>query len=52
MKNHKTRYEKGDENIWWGDDDWLPKEKKRRKIRRERNKRDKIGDRNSQDSFF
>jgi len=52
MKNYKTRYKKEDESIWWGDNDWVPKEKRRRKIRRERNRRDKLGGRYSQDSPF
>ncbi|MGD9345395.1 MAG: hypothetical protein PVH84_06000 [Candidatus Aminicenantes bacterium] len=52
MKNHKTRYDKEDENSWWGDNDWPPKEKRRRKLRWERNRRDKFSSRHDQDSSF
>lgn len=53
MKNNKTPYDKGEEKFWWGDNDWLPKEKRRRRMRRERNKRDKFGfGRRREDPYF
>jgi len=53
MKNYKTFHEKGDENIWWDDNEEVSKEKKLRKIRWERRRRDKFDlDRHRQESLF
>jgi hypothetical protein len=53
MKSYKTRYEKGDEDIWWDDSEPVSKEKRLRKIRWERRRRDKFGlDRHRQESVF
>jgi hypothetical protein len=52
MKKYKTRYEKGDENIWWDDSEGVPKEKKLRKLRWERRRRDKFSfDRHTRESL-
>jgi hypothetical protein len=53
MKNYKTFYERGIENIWNDEYEQMPKGKRHKKNRKDRHRRIKFSiDRHSPESFF